>query len=92
MATKWQISGYETVCNFMWIMKDLLKIFEERLNNFSEEEVRGLFDELKEFENVGPTMEDYMHFIEFSDNEAYYMSCAQSDDSYGECDNYDMAA
>lgn len=46
----------------MWIMKDLLKIFEERLNNFSEEEVRGLFDELKEFENVGPTMEDYMSF------------------------------
>lgn len=42
----WQISGYETVSKFMWIMKDLLKIFEERLNNFSEEEIRRLFDEL----------------------------------------------
>ena len=43
----WQISGYETVNKFMWIMKDLLKIFEERLNNFSEEEVRGLLTNLR---------------------------------------------
>lgn len=73
-------------------MRDLLKIFEERLNKFSETEIRQLFEELKEFENVGPTMEDYMHLTEFSENEAYNMSCTQYDDSYGEYDNYDMAA
>ena len=43
-------------------MRDLLKIFEERLNKFSETEIRQLFEGLKDFENVGPTMEDYMPF------------------------------
>lgn len=76
-------------------MKDLVKIFKERLSHYSRIELDAKWEKFAEYAEIGPLVEDYLFDIEnvFGfDNKDTEMSCNQSENYYLSNCQYDMAA